>query len=99
MNETRGVAVLNTMGLRYVLDELDNDETRIYFYDREGKSIVVKCKYEEMIRRWHKWRHASPSVHIQEAFDNLSNEEREFLITGLTPNEWNKIFNPDNEEY
>jgi hypothetical protein len=31
---------------------------------------------------------------IQDIVPNLSKEEREFLITGITPQEWNKLFNP-----
>lgn len=30
---------------------------------------------------------------IQDIVPNLSKEEREFLITGITPQEWNKLFN------
>lgn len=29
---------------------------------------------------------------IQDVFPNLSPEEREFIKTGITPDEWNKIF-------
>jgi len=29
---------------------------------------------------------------IQDALPMLSNEEREFLITGLTPEEWHELF-------
>jgi len=31
---------------------------------------------------------------IQNIVPNLSMEEREFLITGITPKEWNELFNP-----
>jgi hypothetical protein len=30
---------------------------------------------------------------IQDIVPNLSKEEREFLITGITPKEWNELFN------
>lgn len=29
---------------------------------------------------------------IQDAFPNLSNDEREFIKTGITPDEWNETF-------
>lgn len=29
---------------------------------------------------------------VQAAFPNLSKEEREFLISGITPEEWNNAF-------
>lgn len=34
---------------------------------------------------------------IQEAFPNLSAEDREFLMTGVTPEEWNEHFRDDDE--
>jgi len=30
---------------------------------------------------------------IQNIVPNLSSEQREFLITGITPEEWNELFN------
>ena len=32
---------------------------------------------------------------IQDSVPNLSKEEREFLMTGITPKEWNQMFNMD----
>jgi len=29
---------------------------------------------------------------IQNVFTNLSNDEREFLMTGITPEEWDEVF-------
>jgi hypothetical protein len=34
---------------------------------------------------------------IQNIVPNLTIEEREFLITGITPKEWNELFNPIEE--
>jgi hypothetical protein len=31
---------------------------------------------------------------IQDAFPNLTPDEREFIKTGITPDSWDKIFNP-----
>ena len=33
-----------------------------------------------------------PGKLIQDAFPSLSADEREFLMTGITPEEWNSIF-------
>lgn len=33
-----------------------------------------------------------PKRHIQNAFPNLSADEREFLISGVSPDEWNEMF-------
>lgn len=31
--------------------------------------------------------------YVQTIFSHLSKEEREFILTGITPSEWNEIFN------
>jgi len=31
---------------------------------------------------------------LQDAFPNLSPEDREFIKTGITPEEWNEMFQP-----
>ena len=35
---------------------------------------------------------------VQRAFPNLSAEQREFLLTGITPQEWHDVFGVDEEE-
>lgn len=35
---------------------------------------------------------------VQDVFPTLSAEEREFLISGITPNEWNEMFGNFTEE-
>lgn len=34
---------------------------------------------------------------VQHAFSNLSDEEREFILTGITPEEWNNTFGEEEE--
>jgi hypothetical protein len=34
---------------------------------------------------------------IQDALPHLTNEEREFLMTGYTPEDWVKMFPPEDE--
>ena len=34
---------------------------------------------------------------IQDAFPNLDKEQREFILTGITPQEWNDTFGGDDE--
>ena len=36
---------------------------------------------------------------IQNVFPNLSAEYREFIMTGITPEEWNATFNGSKNEY
>lgn len=35
---------------------------------------------------------------LQNAFPNLSKEDREFIKTGITPEEWAAIFPPDGDD-
>jgi hypothetical protein len=44
--------------------------------------------------------HWKSGVLIQHAMPNLSTDDREFLISGITPEEWNSHFgNEDEEDY
>lgn len=42
------------------------------------------------IDMWNSSRASLP--HIQDYFDELTADEREFILTGSTPEEWNKAF-------
>jgi len=37
-------------------------------------------------------------IHIQHAMPNVSAEDREFIMTGITPEEWDGAFPAENEE-
>lgn len=43
-------------------------------------------------------RYATGNVLVQHAFPGCTPEEREFLMTGITPEEWNATFPPDEDE-
>ena len=42
-----------------------------------------------------KWK---AGAYIQDAFHMLDADEREFLMTGITPDEWTRVFGSDPEE-
>ena len=46
-----------------------------------------------------KWLIAEPQPLIQDAFPQLSDDEREFIKTGITPAEWDEAFGEEEEEY
>lgn len=52
---------------------------------------VTKEKYTVIVpnSRYQEWR---TGALIQNVFPELSSDEREFLISGTTPAEWNKLF-------
>ena len=43
-------------------------------------------------------RFAAGQGYVQTVFPNLSADEREFILTGITADEWNKMFPPDEDE-
>jgi len=47
--------------------------------------------------QWELWNSENPP-HVQNVFPNLTADEREFILTGTTPQEWDKLFPPDDEE-
>jgi len=47
---------------------------------------------EEQINRW------QAGELIQDVMPNLSADDREFLMTGSTPDEWDEVFGGDEDE-
>lgn len=72
------------MGLRFVLLR-EGNKTRI----RQGpNSIVVDHDFDDVLSRWFKWQ--MQGSYIQDAFDIFTPDEREFLLTGFTPEEFDE---------
>jgi hypothetical protein len=65
--------------------------TRISQISKTHNSMELDITYEQLDRVNN--RHFTKEL-IQDIVPNLSKEEREFLITGITPKEWNELFNP-----
>lgn len=63
--------------------------TRISQISQTHNSMELDITYEQLDRVNN--RHLSKEL-IQDIVPNLSKEEREFLITGITPKEWNELF-------
>lgn len=57
--------------------------------------IQINIEHEEDLeidinhRQWKRWRQG---VHIQVAMPDLTEGEREFLISGIAPEEWDELF-------
>jgi len=47
--------------------------------------------------QWREWNSFNRRM-VQDVFPDLSAEEREFLMTGITPDEWVNVFPPEEEE-
>lgn len=50
------------------------------------------------IGRLRSWYTASPPQLVQRAFPELSADDREFLMTGITPEEWEETFGKPEDE-
>lgn len=37
------------------------------------------------------WLENPAAPHVQDAFPNLTDDEREFILTGITPDEWDEL--------
>jgi hypothetical protein len=86
--------------------EESTDQTeRLTFYPN-GTALIIRyspCSgkfnkitlpiTEEQYSRWRDKRQL-----IQDVFPNLDKEEREFLMTGYTPEDWAKMFPPEKED-
>lgn len=65
--------------------------TRTSQISKTNSTMELDITYEQLDRVNN--RYESKEL-IQNIVPNLSMEEREFLITGITPKEWNELFNP-----
>ena len=83
----------NMIGMWYCLTvHHDGETTNKTHISLRGtkKSIIVDCPLEEMSTRWYRWQ--MEGKYVQDAFNNLNADEREFLMTGITPAEWKETF-------
>ena len=56
-----------------------------------GKEHSMKIPLTETEYQEGRWRHINGSL-IQDAFPTLNADQREFILTGITPEEWRKLF-------
>ena len=60
---------------------------------------VIKSKYSAfLIGEWLYNRRDGKAMLVQEAFPEMNDEDREFLMTGITPAQWNAMFPKENAE-
>ena len=52
---------------------------------------MSRQEYAECLERW------QAGLLIQQAFPTLSPDDREFIMTGVTPEEWDAAFPPDSD--
>lgn len=84
----------NRFGLLYSLAEINSTHTRI---SHKEKSIVVKASLVQMELAWYQW--ADQGKMIQDAFSFLDADEREFLMTAMTPAEWDDLIETEAKRF
>jgi len=87
------------MGLKFTLSEWHpsigkGNQTKIHLVGTQ-KEIIIDIPIERVTAMWYKWQ--MQDTMIQDAFKEFTPEQREFLITGITPHEWNEIFSGEEE--
>jgi hypothetical protein len=84
--------ISNSRGLKFHLRVVDGSHIAV---TTMGVTRIMSMGINDFIRRWDGW--LTGGKHIQQAFDNLKADDREFLMTGITPEMWNEMFPPDEE--
>lgn len=81
-------------GLTFYLQTIceDRDSTEIHLAET-GKYIIVDFPIEQLSVSWYEWQVKGKK--LQDAFPLFVVSEREFLMSGLTSEEWDKIFPPE----
>ena len=65
--------------------------TRRSILTKKIRHIPINVTVEQLIA----WR---KGAYIQDAMPHLTPDEREFIMTGITPDEWETMFPDDKEE-
>ena len=78
---------LNPLGHKYMLIRQPGDKTLVV---TGTKQVTLDMSLDDMSSCWYAWQ--MQGKHIQVAFAKLPAEQREFLMTGITPAEWARIF-------
>lgn len=63
--------------------------TAVFIRTRAGKEMAIQCTSEQYLAGLEKYK---AGAMIQDAFPFLSADEREFLISGMTPTEFDAMF-------
>ena len=77
------------------------DPTKTYFLHRgsgfgPSRTAVFEIEPAEFHKRYAEY--LSGGKMIQDAFPELNDDEREFMLTGITPAEWDVLFNDRDED-
>lgn len=69
------------------------DNKRVLIRSVAGIEMEISCSYEQYLDGLKAYK---AGALMQHAFPMLNDDEREFLISGITPEVWNKLFGKGN---
>ena len=77
----------NRIGMQFYIMELPDARTEIR---SQTNKITVNHDVHKIETAWFRW--IGHNQYIQDAFKFLTDDEREFLLTGITPEQWENYF-------
>jgi hypothetical protein len=80
------------MGISYTITSTGPMEVAVKV---NSKKLAVQASIQQMEEGWIRWTVQGNMV--QDAFPFLSSGEREFLMTGITDDEWDQLFKDGNK--
>ena len=72
------------------IDDSSVKVTRASLHSGKWNSIIIPMNFDEFQMRLSMW--ADDKEYIQDAFPGLNPDQREFIQTGITIEEWDEIF-------
>ena len=88
---------VNPHGLHFYITQVatDSKQSLVRCAKNGMREMTMNHPIHEINTSWHRW--TVQGYFIQDAFPYMTPEEREFLLTGTTPEEWNELFPPNHE--
>jgi phosphoribosylformimino-5-aminoimidazole carboxamide ribonucleotide (ProFAR) isomerase len=80
---------VNRAGMQFRLREVFSEKKQTHI-QTGNKSIVVDVDIRTLDHAWNEWK--NNGAYIQTAFLFLTPDQMEFLMTGITPEEWKEMF-------
>lgn len=87
-------------GITSISRATDDNKTIINAISLTGKvnSIEVDMSPVEFLEAFHRWNNRENRVLIQDAFPKLDKNQREFILSGTTKEEWEEMFPKDGKD-
>lgn len=91
----RTFQITNRAGLRYTITELSSDKIKLELQST-NKVRTLNIGFERFIYAYNAWKIKGEL--IQNAFPTLNASEREFIMTGISDEEWDTMFGEEHAE-